>query len=143
MKKQETILKRLDDLIPDIDSIAHAYGIDQRRAKRIYASMKILLGLFGELISEQVEYIEGQEVTSRLIERQLGRERDARTILGNIDVFLSGESASIQYILEQVFVPVFAEAFGRLEPERQRALFASLREAVNSLQKQDGILGLP
>jgi len=35
---------------------------------------------------------------------------------------------------------VFAAAFGRLEPEIQRALFSSLRESVNDLQKLDGVI---
>lgn len=140
MTKPKTILKRLTGLVPDVDAIAKAYGVDVNRAKKIQAGMSVILELFGDLILAQAELIEGQAETAQLIEREMGREKDAQTILSNIDVFLSGDVATAEHILNVVFVPVFAQAFGRLAPERQRELFASLREAINSLKRQDGAL---
>ncbi len=105
--------------------------------------MQVILELFGDLILEQAELIEGQLETAQLIEREIGRGRDAQTILSNIDVFLSGDVATAEHILNVIFVPVFAQAFSKLAPERQRELFASLREAINSLKRRDGVLEEP
>lgn len=145
-----TILKRLSALVPDVDTIADLYGIDQKRAKVIHGMLcaveeatKELLIAQSQVVEKQADFIEQQVETAKLVEKQLGRERDAKTILNNIEVFLAGETASVRYVLEQVFLPVFAEAFGQLEPERQVALFASLREAVNSLKRRDNILMEP
>lgn len=102
--------------------------------------MASLLEFVGDLITEQAELIEGQADTAKLIEREFGRERDAKTILSNIEVFLVGDTASVQYVLDSVFLPIFAEAFGKLSDGRQRELFVSLREAVNSLKRQDNLL---
>lgn len=141
--KKGAVIKRLGGLVPDVEKIAQAYGIDQKKAKRIQTSMGVIFELFGELILEQAALVEGQAETAILIEREMGRGRDAQTILSNIDVFLSGDVATAEHILNVVFAPVFAEAFGRLAPERQRELFAALRFAINSLKRQDGILAEP
>ena len=145
-RKRGTVLKRLGGLVPDVEVIAELYGVDRDRAevvqgmlKAVERAMKKLLKAQGELISEQTGYMVEQTQTAQKIDRQIGRERDARTILNNIDIFLQGDIDSIQHILEQVFTPVFAEAFGELDSSRQRVLFASLREAANSLQKSDGV----
>lgn len=140
MAKRDTILKRLGPLVPDVDAIAIAYGVDRKRAKKIALGMASLLEFVGDLITEQAELIEGQADTAKLIEREFGRERDAKTILSNIEVFLVGDTASVQYVLDSVFLPIFAEAFGKLSDGRQRELFVSLREAVNSLKRQDNLL---
>jgi hypothetical protein len=139
-KPKQSILKRLTGLVPDVDAIARAYGVDQKRAKKIQVGLGSLLEFLGDLILEQAEFIEGQTETANLIDREIGRERDARTIFSNIDVFLSGDAATAEHILSIMFVPIFAQAFSKLEPERQRELFAALREAINSLKRQDGIL---
>lgn len=149
-KKKSSILMRLAPLVPDVDRIAELYGIDVAKAKVIHGMLravedatKELLIAQSQIVQEQAEFIEQQAKTARHIEKQIGKERDARTILGNIEVFLSSEPASVQYVLEQVFVPIFAEAFGNLTPERQVQLFSSLRVAVNSLQRRDNILEEP
>lgn len=148
--KKSSILMRLAPLVPDVDRIAELYGIDVAKAKVIHGMLravedatKELLIAQSQIVAEQAEFIEQQAKTAKQIERQLGKERDARTILGNIEVFLSSEVASVEYVLEQVFVPIFAEAFGNLTPERQVELFSSLRVAVNSLQRRDNILEEP
>src|SRR6185503_7131767 len=148
--KKSSILMRLAPLVPDVDRIAELYGIDIARAKVIHGMLravedatKELLIAQSQIVAEQAEFIEQQAKTAKQIERQLGKERDARTILGNIEVFLSSEAVSVQYVLEQVFVPIFDEAFGNLTPERQVELFSSLRVAVNSLQRRDNILEEP
>jgi hypothetical protein len=145
-KKRGTVLKRLGGLIPDVETIADLYDVDRDRAeviqglfKAVAEATKKLLKAQGDVIDEQADYIEEQDQTAQKIDRQVGRERDARTILNNIDVFLQGDIDSVQHVLEQVFNPTFAAAFGQLDPGRQRALFASLREAANSLQKIDGV----
>lgn len=141
--KKGSVLKRLGGLVPDVDAIAAAYGVDQKRAKRIQAGMQTVLELFMDLIAEQADFIEGQAETAKVIERQAGKERDALTIFMNIDQFLSGDAPTIEYILEIVFTEIFADAFGRLDPARQIELFAALRTAINSLKRQDGILSEP
>lgn len=145
--KKSSILMRLAPLVPDVDAIAALYGIDVAKAKVIHGMLravedatKELLLAQSQIVQEQADFIEQQATTAKAIERQMGKERDARTILGNIEVFLSSESATVQYVLEQVFVPIFADAFGQLSPERQVELFSSLRVAVNSLQRRDNIL---
>lgn len=143
MTKKGTILKRLGGLVPDVEKIAQAYGVDQKRALKIQSSISVIFELFGDLILEQAVLIEGQAETALLIEREMGRGRDAQTILSNIDVFLSGDVVTVEHILNVIFAPVFAEAFGRLNPERQRDLFAALRFAINSLKRQDGVLTEP
>lgn len=139
-KQRGTILKRLGGLVPDVDAIAAAYGVDQRKAKKIQKGMETFLQLFVDLMAEQADFIEGQADTAKLIERQAGKSRDALTIFMNVDQFLSGDEPTIEYILEIVFTEVFANAFGKLEPPRQTELFAALRVAINSLKKQDGLL---
>lgn len=139
-KDKPKILKRLPGLIPDVDAICIAYGVDQRRAKRIQDGLIHLLDFVGDLVSEQAELIEGQADTAKLIARQVGKEKDALTIIMNMDVFLSGDTATVEYILSIVFTETFAEAFGKLESDRQIELFASLRKAINSLEKKEGLL---
>lgn len=142
MTKSEktTILKRLGTLVPDVDAICQAYKVDEKRAKKIHKGMYFILGLFGDLLLEQAEFMEGQAGTAELIERQAHKEKDAKTILDNIEVFTSGDPATVKHILNTVFADVFADEFGKLLPERQVELFASLRVAVNSLKRRDNIL---
>jgi len=67
------------------------------------------------------------------------------TILGhgNYTHIFQGDSPLWDLLLRLVEAPVFAGSFGRQAPERQQALFASLRESVNELKKVDGILEGP
>lgn len=144
--QRATILKRLGGLVPDVDAICTAYDIDQKRAKKIQRGMQMLMQLFLDLLdlmSEQAEYIEGQEGTSNLIERQVDKEKDAKTILNNIEVFLTEDPDTIGLILKIVRSKHFADEFGKLEPARQVELFASLRTTINSLQRRDNILMEP
>lgn len=141
--EKSTILKRLGTLVPDVDSICVAYNVDQRRGKKIYKGMKFILGLFGDLLLEQAEFMEGQKETAQLVERQVNKEKDAKTVLNNIEVFLMEDPASIGLILKIVRSKHFADEFGKLEPERQVELFASLRTSINSLQRRDNILVEP
>lgn len=100
--KKSSILMRLAPLVPDVDAIAALYGIDVAKAKVIHGMLravedatKELLLAQSQIVQEQAEFIEQQAATAKAIERQMGKERDARTILGNIEVFLSSESATV------------------------------------------------
>lgn len=144
--QRATILKRLGTLVPDVDAICQAYEVDRKRAKKIQRGIKMLTQLFldlMELMIDQTEYIEGQAETAKMIESQADKEKDARTILNNIDVFLEGDPASVGHILNIVFTSIFADEFGKLEPARQVELFASLRKAINNLKRRDNILVEP
>lgn len=141
--QRATILKRLGGLVPDVERICEAYEVDQKRAKKIQRGMKMLMQLFldlMQLMSDQSEFIEGQEDTAIMIEGQVNKEKDARTILDNIEIFTSGDHPTVRFILDTVFTNVFAEEFGHLDPARQVELFASLRNSINSLQRRDNIL---
>ncbi len=138
------ITKKFSSLTPTPDRIAELYGIDQKRAKAIHEMLKAVEDATRELIivqeqivREQAEFIEQQAETADLIERQLGRERDALTIIRNLEVMLTGKPVSVQFILAEIFVPVVAEALEKLEPTEKDELFVALSIAISSLKKFD------
>lgn len=136
MTKSRT-LKRLGSLVPDVDTIALAYGVDQKRAKKIRAGMGTILELFGDIIAEQAEFIEGQADTAKMIDRKLGRERDAGMMLADTEQFLTGDPATAKYILKKVFTDFFANEFEKLELEERVELFSALSKAINCLKNKD------
>ena len=129
--------KQFHSLIPDADKIAIAYGIDQVRAKRIQSGFSTIFELFGDLIAEQTELIEGQADTAKLIDRQLGRARDANQIRDDTLRFLSGDPVPIEHVLKTVFTEFWRSEFVKLEHEVKIELFAALSKAINSLNDKE------
>ncbi len=128
-------------LTPDPDKIAKLYGIDQIRAKAIYEMLKAVEDATRELIlvqtkivKEQAEFIEKQEDTARTIERELGRERDAKRIIQYIETSLTGQPASSQSILAAVFTPPVATELGKLGEQELINLFAVIKEALANVR---------
>lgn len=129
--------KQLRSLIPDADKIARACGVDQERAKKIQAQLGNLLEFVVDIIAEQTELIEGQADTAKLVERQLGRERDAGMIREDTLRFLSGNPVPVEYVLKMVFTDFWRGQFAQLEHDIKIELFAILSKAINSLAEPD------
>lgn len=129
--------KQLRSLIPDADKIAIAYGVDQSRAKKIQSGFGTIFELFGDLIAEQTELIEGQADTAKLIDRQLGRTRDANQIRDDTLRFLSGDPVPVEHVLKTVFTEFWRNEFVKLEYEVKIELFAALSKAIDSLNDKE------
>lgn len=128
--------KQLLLLVPDADKIALAYGVDQVRAKRIQARFITIFELFGDLITEQDELIEGQAKTAKLIDRQTRQAQDAGMIRQDTLRFLSGDPVPVEHVLEMVFTSFWRGEFVKLDHDIKIKLFAALSEAINSLEEE-------
>lgn len=129
--------KQLRLLLPPADKIALAYGVDQTRALKIQAGFGTIFELFGDLIAEQAELIEGQAKTAKLIDKQTSHERDARQVKEDVIRFLSGNPIPVEHVLEMVFTPFWRSEFVKLGHEVKVKFFAALTEAINSLEADD------
>lgn len=129
--------KQLLLLVPDADKIAIAYGIDQVRAKRIQARFITLFELFGDLITEQDELIEGQAKTARLVDRQARQAQDAGKIRREALRFLSGDPVPVEHVLSMIFSDFWRSEFLKLNSDIKTALFAELSIAIESLDTED------
>lgn len=124
-------------LVPDADKIAIAYGVDQVRAKRIQARFITLFELFGDLITEQDELIEGQAKTAKLVDKQTRQAQDAGKIREDTLRFLSGDPIPVEQVLKMVFTDFWRTEFIKLEYEIKIELFASLSKAIISLEQPE------
>lgn len=124
-------------LLPPADKIALAYGVDQERALRIQANFGIVFELFGDLLEAQVELVEGQAKTAKLIDRQTSHERDVRQVREDVIRFLSGDPIPVEHVLELVFTPFWRGEFVKLKHEVKVKFFAALTEAIDSLESDD------
>lgn len=146
-----SIVERLEGLIPPVEKICEYYKVDKQIAEEIRKDMMVIEKRMRENLERQQQaivaqelLIEQQDVTSAEIDVQVNKQLNAETIIQNFRIFLTEDELTIQWILEHIIKPgLFGAAFGNLEPERQRALFNSLRTTVNSLQKEHGMLVEP
>lgn len=129
--------KQLRLLLPDADKIAIAYGVDQARAERIQDGFGIVFELFGDLIAEQAELVEGQVQTARLIDKQARQSQDAATIKEDTLKFLSGDPVPVEQVLKMVFTDFWRSEFVKLEHDIKIELFAVLSKAINSLEDKE------
>lgn len=153
----KSIMERLENLLPDVDSIRNSYKVDTSIAEAAREAMLAVERLLKETeralakaMSSQQTAIKAQdllsdqqEVTGAIIEFQHYKKLDAETIIINLREWLLGDDLTISWMLENVLIPAFTLAFARQTESRQRKLFNSLRVAVNVLQKLDGILQEP
>lgn len=147
----KSIVERLEGLIIPVELIQKSYKVDREVAD---AGHQILLAtekLIKASLKKQQDAIEAsellldqQDATGDIIDTQVYRAADVKTLVWNFKIFLTEDEQTITWILENVIEPaVFAAAFGNLEPGWQRQLFNSLRTTVNSLQKEHGMLVEP
>lgn len=125
--------RRFKLLLPPADKIALAYGVDQTRALGIQAVAGTIFELIGDLIEAQVELIEGQAKTARLIDKQTQQDQAEGQIKRDTLRFLSGDPVPVEKVLEMVFTPFWRSEFVKLEHDIKIELFASLSKAINSL----------
>lgn len=125
--------KQLRSLIPDVDKISLACGVDRKRGLKIQTQLGNLLEFVVDIIAEQATLIEGQSDTARLVERQLGLERDAGKIREDIFRFLSGDPVPVEYVLKMIFTDFWRAEFAKLEHEVKIELFVTLSKAIDSL----------
>jgi hypothetical protein len=151
---EQSIMERLEDLIPDLGKIKASYKVDTSIAE---AGREALLAV-DKLLKETEKaltkamarqqqaidvsdlQIEQQIITSDIIDVQYYKSLDAETIIKNLREWMFGDEKTISWFLENVLIPAFTTAFSQQTEARQRKLFNGLRMAVNVLQKLDGIL---
>lgn len=149
--RSESIVERLEGLIPPVDLIERSYKVDRRIAAAGHKVMLATEELIKASLKKQQQAIEvsellldQQEATSDIIDTQVNKQLNAETIIQNFRIFLTEDELTIQWILEHIFKPaLFAAAFGNLDESRQRELFNALSRTVNSLQRKDGMLAEP
>lgn len=129
--------KQLLLLLPPADKIAMAYGVDQARALRIQAATGTIFELFGDLIEETVELIEGQAKTAKLIDKQTRQSQNAGQIREDTLRFLSGDPVPVEHVLKMVFTEFWRAEFVKLGHDIKIELFASLSKAINSLEEPE------
>jgi hypothetical protein len=148
----QSIIERLEGLIPPVADIEKSYKIDRRIAKALRKAMLAIEELMKETLQQQQQamevqglQMEQQEATAGIIEAQVHKAADAQTIIQNFRIFLTEDEKTIEWILQNIIEPsVFASGFGRLDAKRQRELFNSLQKTVNDLQRTDsGMLAEP
>jgi hypothetical protein len=128
--------RQLRLLLPTADKIALACGVDQERATKIQAQLGNLLEFVVDIIADQAELVKGQSDTIKLVEKQLGRERDAGMIREDTLRFLSGDPVPVEHVLKMVFTDFYRNEFVKLEHEIKIELFAILSKAINSLKQE-------
>lgn len=128
--------KQLLLLVPDADKIALAYGVDQSRAKKIQGRFIAIFELFGDLVGEQNELIQGQAKTAKLIDKQADQAQDAGMMRQDTLKFLSGDPVPVEQVLQMVFTAFWRSEFIKLEPDIKVELFAALSKAINSLEDE-------
>lgn len=126
--------KQLLLLVPAAAQIAMAYGIDQDRAERIQARFITIFELFGDLIAEQDELIEGQAQTARLIDKQARQSQDAGKVRQDALKFLSGDPVPVEKVLNIIFSDFWRAEFLKLKSDIKTSLFAELSIAIESLE---------
>lgn len=150
----QSIMERLEGLIPDIGKIKEAYKVDTSIAEAgreaLLAVDKLLketekaltkaLAKQQQAIEVSDLQIEQQAITSKEIDIQYYKSLDAETIIMNLREWMFGDPKTIAWFLEHVLIPAWANGFAQQSEARQRKLFNGLRVAVNVLQKLDGIL---
>lgn len=149
--RPKSIIERLEGLIIPVDLIQKSYKVDREVAD---AGHQILLAtekLIKASLKKQQDAIQASELlldqqgaTSDIIDTQVYRVADVKTLVWNFKIFLTEDEATITWILEHIIEPaLFGASFANLEPGWQRKLFNSLRTTVNSLQKEHGMLVEP
>ena len=141
MAKSQKTINQTDRAISDPDKIAKLYGIDQAQARVIYAMMtavedaiKELILVQSKIVREQAQFIQKQTGTAHAIERELGRERDARTILGYIEASLTGKISSIQNVIAGIFTPIVAGELEKLDEQELDILLAAVKTALEKVK---------
>ena len=148
--KPQSIIERLEGLIPPVEKIRDSYKVDRQIALEIHKEMLAIEERIWKTLKDQQQaiavqelLIEQQDITGDIIEVQYYKSLDAETIINNLREWLLGDDLTIGWMLENALVPAFGRGFAKQKPERQRALFSELRVAVNILQKIDGMLTEP
>lgn len=147
----KSIVERLEGLIIPVELIQKSYKVDREVAD---AGHQILLAtekLIKASLKKQQDAIEAsellldqQDATGDIIDIQVDKAANVETIVRNFRIFLTEDELTITWILENIIDPaLFGTSFGKVESERQRELFNSLRTTVNSLQKEHGMLAEP
>ncbi len=141
MPKTQKTIDQTNRAISDPDKIAKLYGIDQAQARVIYAMMtavedaiKELILVQSKIVKEQAQFIQKQTGTAHAIERELGRERDARTILGYIEASLTGQVADTRNVLAGIFTPVVANELEKLELKDSTILLDAVKAALGNVK---------
>jgi len=144
---QQSIMERLEGLIPPVEKIRDSYKVDQRIAEEIHKEMVAIEERMTKSLEQQRQnikvselLIEQQEITSDIIETQYYKSLDAETIIINLREWLLSDDKTIAWILENVFIPAFVNGFAMQSEKRQRVLFNGLSVAVNLLKRLDGVL---
>lgn len=153
-KSPQSIMERLEGLIPPVKLIQDSYKVDISIAEAgreamlaVEKLMKETQRLIAKTIAQQEQSIEiqnllveQQEITASIIDVQYYKGLDAETIILNLREWLLGDERTIAWILENVFIPAFVNGFAMQSERRQRILFNGLSAAVNLLKRLDGVL---
>lgn len=129
-------------LVQDPDKIAKLYGVDQAQAKIIYEMLKAvedaireLVKVQSKIVKEQGEFIDTQASTAKTIERELGREKDAKKIIEYIKASLTGEPVKKQHILSEIFIAIVAAQMVKLTEADIDTLLGAVAVALGKVKK--------
>ncbi len=154
VSRPQSIMERLEGLIPDLGEIKAAYKVDTNIAeagREALLAVDHLLKETERALAKAMErqqqaievsdlQLEQQAITGSIIDVQYYKSLDAETIIMNLREWLLGDDLTIAWMLENVLIPAFTSAFAKQSEARQRKLFSGLRVAINVLQKLDGVL---
>jgi hypothetical protein len=156
-KHHQSIMERLEGLIPPVEVIRDSYKIDRSIAEAgreamlaVEKLMKETERLVSKTLAQQKQSIEvqdllleQQEITGNIIDVQYYKSLDAETVIMNLREWMLGDDKTVAWFLENVLVPAWVNGFAQQTEARQRKLFNGLSVAVNLLKRLDGILVEP